>query len=76
MQDQCQLFNSIAFLTHDSNEGVSEMTGVMFFGKYLAVVCPMDIALKLLSQDIFLKKHSIVEGEEKIIVEFLGSFTG
>ena len=43
----------------------------MFFGRYKAVVLPIAIALKLSSQLYFLKKHSTLDGEVKIIVEFL-----
>ena len=34
---------------------------------------PIDIALKLSSQDTFFKKHLIVDGDENMIVEFFGN---
>jgi hypothetical protein len=50
-------------------EGVSDKTGSMKSGKYFAVVLPILIAIKLLSHSTFLRKHSIVDGDENIIIE-------
>ena len=63
----------MAFLTHDSREVVSAKTGEMYSGKCFAVVFPIETALKLASQSKFLRKHSMVEGEENMIVDPFGS---
>lgn len=55
-----------------SKEVSFAIIGLIFCGKYFAVVSPILIAWKLSSQTTLSKKHSIVEGEEKIIIAFLG----